>query len=150
MLVVLLVLSLAFSVSARMKYTQEACKIAPYQIWIRVEGVRSATGWVTTVLYGDNPDEFLAKGKKLAKIRVPAQLGEVNVCLIAPNVGTYAVAVYHDENGNKKFDKNWMGLPVEGFGVSNNPTYFLVPPSHAEAAFSVDAHQKTLTILLKY
>jgi len=32
----------------------------------------------------------------------------------------YAVRYFHDENSNDKLDTNWMGLPSEGYGFSNN------------------------------
>ena len=35
--------------------------------------------------------------------------------------GQYAVQVMHDENDNGKFDTNFVGLPMEGYGFSNNP-----------------------------
>jgi uncharacterized protein (DUF2141 family) len=35
--------------------------------------------------------------------------------------GSYAVQVLHDENRNGKLDSNFMGIPVEGYGFSNNP-----------------------------
>ncbi len=34
--------------------------------------------------------------------------------------GTYAVKYFHDENSNDVLDNNWMGIPKEGFGFSNN------------------------------
>ena len=36
-----------------------------------------------------------------------------------PN-GTYAIALIHDENENMKLDKNFLGIPKEGYGFSNN------------------------------
>ena len=35
--------------------------------------------------------------------------------------GQYAVQVMHDENDNGKFDTNFVGMPTEGYGFSNNP-----------------------------
>lgn len=35
--------------------------------------------------------------------------------------GSYAVQVMHDQNGNGKLDANFMGMPIEGYGFSNNP-----------------------------
>ena len=61
--------------------------------------------------------------------------------MILPKPGIYAATAYHDENDNGKFDKNRAGLPVEGFGVSNNPTT-LLPTSHDQAAFAV-SHGRT-------
>ena len=64
--------------------------------------------------------------------------------------GTYAVAIYHDENGNKKFDKNFFGLPTEGFGFSNNPGILFGPPDHDEAAFEVGDTPVTVHIDVTY
>ena len=36
-----------------------------------------------------------------------------------PN-GFYAIALFIDVNGNKKLDKNFLGIPKEQFGFSNN------------------------------
>jgi uncharacterized protein (DUF2141 family) len=35
-------------------------------------------------------------------------------------VGTYAVSVYQDANGNEQLDKNFLGIPKERYGFSNN------------------------------
>jgi len=102
------------------------------------------------VLYGDNPDDFLVKGKKILKQRIPAKRGTVTFCVIVPKAGVYAAAVYHDENGNGKFDRNRIGLPSEGGGFSNNPTLFLLAPSHEQVAFHVSNSQTRLEIQLNY
>lgn len=112
-----------------------ACPPSDGQIEVRVDDVRSASGSVVAVLYGDNPADFLKKGKRLDKVFEPAREGVVSVCLTAPSPGTYAVAVYHDENGNAKFDKTWFGLPDEGYGISNNPKIFLSAPAFDEVKF---------------
>tara|TARA_R110001592_G_scaffold285327_2_gene553703 strand:+ start:845 stop:1162 length:318 start_codon:yes stop_codon:yes gene_type:complete len=41
--------------------------------------------------------------------------------------GTYAIKYFHDENSNDVLDNNWMGIPKEGFGFSNN-TYGMFGP----------------------
>ena len=126
------------------------CNPTSNAIDVHVHGVRSNSGYVTFVLYGDNPNDFLVKGRKLLKERFPAQNGTVEFCLPVPHPGIYAAAAYHDENGNKKFDKNWIGLPTEGFGVSNCPEIYLVPPSHDEAAFEVQNALTRVDIQLSY
>ncbi len=128
----------------------DGCNGAPNSIEVKVHGVRSDHGRVTFVLYSDDPDEFLVRGKKLMKERFPARTGTVEFCLPVSAPGTYAAAVYHDEDGNGKLKKNWIGMPIEGFGVSNNPDYWVVP-SHAEAAFQVEDEVVTaVDIKLKY
>ncbi len=127
----------------------EDCDGAPTSIAVKVRGVRSDHGTVTFVLYSDDPDEFLVRGKKLMKERFPARTGTVEFCLPLSARGTYAAAVYHDEDGNGKLRKNWIGMPKEGFGVSNNPDYWVVP-SHEEAAFQVQGPHAPVDIKLKY
>ncbi len=63
----------------------------------------------------------------------------VNGCTfenVAP--GTYAIAIMHDENDNKKLDKNFIGVPTEGYGVSNNHTHSLSAPTWDESKFVVE------------
>lgn len=118
-------------------------------ILVRVSDVRSGSGNVAAVLYGANPLDFLKKGRKLARVRVPARKGRVEVCLAVPRPGIYAIAVYHDENDNKKFDRSWIGLPLEDYGFSNNPTLILGPPTHEDAAFEMVGERKTVDIDLQ-
>ncbi|MCX6182735.1 MAG: DUF2141 domain-containing protein, partial [Bacteroidetes bacterium] len=51
--------------------------------------------------------------------------------------GDYAFSWFHDENGNKELDKNFVGYPVESFGASNNAKGTFGPPSFADAKVSV-------------
>ena len=41
--------------------------------------------------------------------------------------GRYALMVIHDENGNGRLDTNLVGMPVEGYGFSNNPRVMRKP-----------------------
>lgn len=51
--------------------------------------------------------------------------------------GTYAVAIIHDVNGNKKLD-TMFGIPREGFGFSRNPAIGFGPPKFTAACFPLD------------
>ncbi|MFM8344488.1 MAG: DUF2141 domain-containing protein [Betaproteobacteria bacterium] len=65
--------------------------------------------------------------------------------------GTYAVAVVHDENGNGKLDKNFLGIPSEGYGVSNNRTYAASSPKWEESRFTVTSREPlVLKVSLRY
>ncbi|MBN8490220.1 MAG: DUF2141 domain-containing protein [Burkholderiales bacterium] len=65
--------------------------------------------------------------------------------------GTYAVAVVHDENGNGRLDKNFLGLPTEGYGVSNNRTYAASSPKWDESRFVIAAREPVvLRVNLRY
>ncbi len=63
--------------------------------------------------------------------------------------GTYAVALFHDEDGNGKLNTNFLGIPREGFGISNNPTLKLSTPKFKNASFSL-RENVTIKIGMKY
>lgn len=59
--------------------------------------------------------------------------------------GWYAVSVVHDQNNNAKLDKNFLGLPKEPYGFSNNPNS-LGKPSFEEVKFKMDANPKVIEV----
>ena len=146
---VVVVLSAAASSVGVSQVPVNPCPSEGKSIHIHVHGIRSASGTVKASLYGPDPKSFLVKGKKADKEREPAQQGSMTLCVAAPDVGKYAVAVYHDENDNHKFDRNLIGLPTEGFGVSNNPS-FLAAPSFEESSFEVNGDVTNVDVEMKY
>ena len=55
--------------------------------------------------------------------------------------GTYAIGVYIDENENEKLDTNFLGMPKEQYGFSNNARAFGIPKFEA-ASFIIDKYKK--------
>lgn len=123
---------------------------APAAIQVTVENVRSSKGLITAVLYNDNPDTFLKRGARLDRIRVDANKGETLLCLRAPASGRYTVAIYHDENGNQEFDRDFLGIPTEGYGFSQNPGFRFGKPDIEETLFTVDGEKTDLRISVLY
>jgi uncharacterized protein (DUF2141 family) len=64
--------------------------------------------------------------------------------------GTYGVAAIHDENKNGKLDFNEMGMPVEGYGHSNNPARRPGAPSFDETKFTLSQPSTAIEIQLIY
>jgi uncharacterized protein (DUF2141 family) len=52
--------------------------------------------------------------------------------------GTYAIALFHDENSNEILDKNFLGIPKEGYGFSNNAKALFSAPSFDKAKFELN------------
>jgi uncharacterized protein (DUF2141 family) len=63
--------------------------------------------------------------------------------------GTYAVSIGHDLNGNKRVDSNFVGMPTEQWGVSNNARPNLRAPRFDEAMFRVVADAQEMFIEIK-
>jgi|TARA_B110000438_G_C15691345_1_gene596912 uncharacterized protein (DUF2141 family) len=51
--------------------------------------------------------------------------------------GEYAIAIFVDANGNGKMDKNFLGIPKEQYGFSNNVMGRMAAPSFEQAKFEV-------------
>jgi len=115
-------------------------------IGLTVGNVQTETGFITVDVHGSNPADFLKKGKKLDRIRVPARKPKTTVCIAVQAPGAYALTVYHDQDGNRKFNKNFLGIPVEPYGVSNNPKILVGPPSFEEATFNVPSTGTSLNV----
>jgi uncharacterized protein (DUF2141 family) len=64
--------------------------------------------------------------------------------------GIYGVAVIHDENSNHKLDRNFLGIPKEGFGFANNPHVGLSAPPFSAARVRVACPATDITIHLIY
>ena len=114
---------------------------------VSVNGFKNRAGRLRVQVYGSNPSEFLAKGKKLRRIDLPVSgTGPMNVCDALPRPGTYAVAVRHDADGNNKSGWN------DGGGFSNNPKISLMDlkPSLKETAISVSNGVKPVRVVLNY
>ena len=60
--------------------------------------------------------------------------------------GRYAITVYHDKNDNRRFDKNWLGMPKEDWGASNNVRPRLRAPRFAEAVRDLGAGEQLVEI----
>ncbi|NTW52619.1 MAG: DUF2141 domain-containing protein [Chlorobiaceae bacterium] len=118
-------------------------------IKVNIGNVRSSEGFVGVALFlakDGFPDktERAIEGKRV-------QAGE-HCMVMFENVpyGSYAVSVLHDENGNGKMDKTFIGIPKEGFGTSNNPKIRMGPPSFSESRFELDNKPVTLNITMNY
>jgi uncharacterized protein (DUF2141 family) len=93
-----------------------ACTRGDTAFLVRVDGFKTRTGILRVQIYGDNPADFLAKGRKLRRIDLPVtEHGRMDVCIALPAAGSYAVAVRHDVDGNGK--SGWS----DGGGFSRNP-----------------------------
>lgn len=127
------------------------CQGAPGEVALdlSIAALASDRGNVTVVVY-DNPRTFLERGGRLFKARLPARAGMVEVCLRLPRPGTYAVAVYHDADGDGKFGRTWIGLPAEGWGFSNDPPRSFGVPTFAEVAFTAGSGGARHTIHMRY
>ena len=63
--------------------------------------------------------------------------------------GEYAIKVYHDANNDDKLNKNFLGMPTEEYGFSNNARGSFGPPSWDDAKFMFNSAKDTLHITIQ-
>jgi uncharacterized protein (DUF2141 family) len=130
----------------------EAQSTSPPTLTVRVTGARNAKGKIRAALFqgaeGFPDDASRALNTQAADI--DPQKSSAQIVFTDLRTGVYAVSVFHDENMNQKLDKNFMGIPKEGYGASNNPKKRMGPPSFEETKFQFSGTEESMEIKLIY
>ncbi len=116
---------------------------------VRINGIKTQNGQVLLSLFR-SPEGFPTHPEKAfrwGKAKVTASSIIISFNGLPP--GTYAIAAVHDENSNDVMDTDWLGLPKESYGVSNNVTSTLAPPKFDEAKFNFTGSRDTVQIEMK-
>ena len=116
---------------------------------IEFEGLKNDKGKVLAGLYNDIK-KFPKENEALQNLK---QTPKNKICIIkADNLpyGDYAVAAMHDENESGNMDFNFIGLPTEIYGFSNNKRPGLLgPPGFKACMFKINKPVVKIKILLK-
>lgn len=114
-----------------------AGRVLAAEISVQLENPPSS-GTVSLVLFGS--------ANTFGDLRDPVRLesypldGRDNYILMDIPAGEYALMVYYDENLNQEMDRNFIGIPTEPLGFSNDyrPKG---PPSYSRAAFTLTQNE---------
>ena len=119
-------------------------------IHVEIGGFRNDKGQLVCSIYS-SADGFPKIGDKAATIvKSPISNGDAVCVFPGLKPGTYAASVFHDENSNGKLDTNFMGMPREGVGASNNAKGHFGPPKFDAAAFRYSGGRLELKISITY
>lgn len=120
-----------------------------FSLRVTVSGARNDKGRLAVALFAsaaDFPDQARALKGQLTRL----QGGRAVVTFRGLSPGLYAMAVLHDENSNSKMDFNFLGIPLEGYGFSNDAAATFGPPSFEAAAFRLVAARSRSSVRLRY
>ncbi|GAB3717425.1 hypothetical protein GCM10027592_59520 [Spirosoma flavus] len=113
---------------------------------VEIQNVQPLKGTVFVALF--RPGNEFPTGKPMEGKKVNAESSTVKASF-SVEPGTYAVAIFHDENGNGKMDKKMFGIPKEPYGFSNNFRPKMSAPKFSDCEFKVGNEAKTIQIALK-
>ena len=112
--------------------------VAAADLEVRIEGLRSADGDVRVALHRHMEDaKFPGDAGVVGAIMRSAASGTVRVIFADVAPGAYAVAAFHDADGDGELAQNFLGMPTEGYGFSNGAVGFMGPPRFSDAAVTV-------------
>lgn len=120
-------------------------------IHVQILNIRNSVGTIACALFKSPegfPIEFLRSATNVMVIKIRKSQARCDFEDIPP--GMYAMAVIHDENMNGKLETNWMGIPTEGYGFSNDAKGLVGAPSFSAASFPYDGGNLDLTMSLHY
>lgn len=117
-----------------------------HQLSVNVTGVKTSDGNVNVAIY-DTSEGFLKFDKVYMSNSATAEKGTTQLTIANLPDGEYALAVFHDKNGNNELDTNFIGIPKEPIGFSNAKMKMFGPPCFEECAFQVKGNIKIQVVL---
>ena len=124
--------------------------LAAEALTVRVDGLSEPSGHVMIALY-DGAEAFQAgDGKALRREKLPVSAG-LNVVWQVDDLmpGEYGIALFHDVDDNEVLDTNFVGLPREPYGFSNDARGSFGPPHYDAITFTFDGSPLAMTIHAK-
>ncbi|MGD1839736.1 MAG: DUF2141 domain-containing protein [Thermonemataceae bacterium] len=132
-------------ISVSLSYAQTT---ANGTIELQIDGVEKTEGHLIISLYKESTGFPTKPELAFKQYKMPVESLNPRPLSLNLPFGSYAIAVYHDENGDGKFNTNFIGIPKEKTGASNNPKALFIP-SFNQAKFDLSKETINLTIQIK-
>lgn len=125
-------------------------RISRNNLNIEITGIKNKQGQICLSLF--NQHNGFPNNENSAVETSCIQVTDIQQTVTFRNlaVGNYAVAVFHDENNDGILNCNWLGIPTEGFGFSQNPPILKGIPKFKDSAIIVSDSDISIEIHLKY
>ncbi|MEM7726525.1 MAG: DUF2141 domain-containing protein [Cyanobacteria bacterium P01_A01_bin.45] len=124
--------------------------ISSSNLTVNIAGLKNQKGQMCFSLF-DSSRGFPGDRKRALKATC-VKLKDVSGSLTLNSLrsGSYAVAIFHDANGDGNLNRNGLGIPTEGFGFSRNPRIVTGPPKFGDSAVIVVGSNTSIDIELNY
>jgi uncharacterized protein (DUF2141 family) len=115
---------------------------------ILITGIENNKGNIQVGLF-NSEDSYKGEKEKYKGAVIKVKNKKVIWILKDISYGTYAIKAFHDENSDNKLNTNFIGIPTEKFGFSNNPSILMGAPSYSKTKFVFDLVNAKIEIKLK-
>lgn len=106
-----------------------------YDLTVNVSGAVNEKGAIGVALH--NTAKTFPEGESFRRQIISADTKPLTVYFKNLPAGTYAISLMHDENENGILDRNFVGMPTEYYGFSNNARGKMGPPTFKQAMFEI-------------
>lgn len=113
-------------------------------ITVKITNIENTNGFIEIGLY-NNAKLFPNVGKTYLMKRIKPTGKVITYKFKYLKSGNYAFCIYHDQNNDKKCNKNLIGVPTEPYAFSNNFRPRFSKPTFSDCSFFIK-EGKTITI----
>lgn len=117
---------------------------------VEIHNIRNGKGQIALTLFAGKHGFPMQPERSYRYVKIPAQAGALDIKIAGLPYGSYAIAVMHDENFNDKVDLNFLGIPKEGTGSSNDVRNMFRGPEYEQAEFLFSPQAEKLKIKMFY
>lgn len=117
---------------------------------IEVGSMRNDNGVVAVAIFSGEEGFPGSEGNIIQSGTAKIKGGKASLEFSDIPFGEYAISAYHDENANDDLDTNWIGIPKEGVGASNNAKGKMGPPKYKDARFELDKEEQLIQFDISY
>jgi len=117
-----------------------------YELTLSIDNIKEAKGTIEVGVF-NTTDGFLEEGKAFKTYSIPVNGKTITYTIKDLPEGNYAISMFQDKNTDGKCNLNFIGIPKEPYGFSNNFKPKFSAPSFKDCSFSLIS-DKTLNINL--
>ena len=120
-----------------------------HSLTVEVSNIEKSRGQILIGLY--NQAEGFTQIDTVYKKALLTTLDDTTLSYTFTDIpdGEYAISIFHDENSNNELDTNFLGIPKEGYGFTNNVRPTFRPATFDEAKFILSS-DLNLSIVMGY
>ncbi len=115
------------------------------KITIKINGLKSNSGSIKVALCNSS-ENYKNHNAPFMGLNLPITNKQAEITLSDLPAGYYAVKAFHDENNNNDLDTNFLGIPIEDYGFSNNAKAIFGIPSWNKAKMFISEDSSVIII----
>lgn len=113
---------------------------------LKVTNIKKAVGDIYVAIYNNKTDYM---ENQFSEAMIPVESKAAHEIILELPTGKYAITIFHDINQDGELSTNFLGIPKEPYGFSNNPKAKFGPPSFEESLFEFKEKGQVIEIELK-